>query len=224
MLRVDSLAHRYGSARVLSGVFLHCAPGEIVGVLGRNGCGKTTMLRAIFGSLAADQIHVTIDNRSVGGALRAASISYLSQEPYLPRTLTVRRALELSIPGFDTETAAQSFPLLAPLLDSGQTARRVRDLSGGEQRAVELFVALSLPVRYTLLDEPFTEVEPAGRVPIAEVVTRTARETGRGIVVTDHAYRDVLAIADRLYVMAQGELYEVASEAELARYGYTRGE
>jgi ABC-type multidrug transport system ATPase subunit len=224
MLRVDSLAHSYGTSHVLTGVFLTCAPGEIVGVLGRNGCGKTTMLRAIFGSLAADQLHVTVDEQSVTKRLRARSISYLSQEPYLPRMLTVRRALELSVPGFDPTAAASSFPLLAPLLEAGPSARRIRDLSGGEQRAVELFIALSLPVRYTLLDEPFTEVEPLGRVPIAELISRTARETGRGIVLTDHAYRDVLSIADRLCVMAQGELYDVANEAELQRYGYTRAE
>ncbi len=206
------------------GVFITCAAGEIVGILGRNGCGKTTMLRAIFGSLDADQMHVTIDDESVGGGLRAASVSYLPQEPYLPRTLTVRRALELSIAGIDVDEAARGFPLLAPLVVPGPAARRVRDLSGGEQRTVELYIALSLPVRYTLLDEPFTEVEPAGRLLVAELVKQTAKERCRGVILTDHAYRDVLSIADRLCVMAQGQLYEVADAAGLARYGYTRRE
>jgi ABC-type multidrug transport system ATPase subunit len=219
VLRVDSLSHSYGTSQVIIGAFLTCRPGEIVGILGRNGSGKTTLLRSIFGSLRPDHIHLEIDGVLATSKLRSSVMSLLPQSPYLPRTLTVGRALSLSLPSYDPAEATAEFPLLESLLL--QESRRVADLSGGEQRLLELYIALSLPVRYSLLDEPFTEVDPATRAPIAKFIEKTARSKQRGIILTDHAYRDVVLVSDQLMVMSQGDVYRVNGEGDLTHYGYT---
>ena len=216
MLEIDSLSHSYASVRVLSGVYLRIEPGEVVAIVGRNGCGKTTMLRAIFGSLSAEQMRLSIDGEHVRRPLRTGSTAYLPQESYLPRSLTCARALRLLLGPTGPAEATARVPAVADLID-----RRVRDLSGGERRIVELAATLARPARYVLLDEPFTEIEPVGRDAVGDAIRREAREANRGMVVTDHAYRDVLRVADRILVLIGGALRAASGEADLTALGYT---
>ncbi|MFW6294041.1 MAG: ABC transporter ATP-binding protein, partial [Spirochaetota bacterium] len=99
--------------------------------------------------------------------------------------------------------------------------RRLSGLSGGERRFLEVLLAISFPSRFALLDEPFTEIEPIHRGPLGALIRSVAREHDRGVVVTDHAYRDVLAIADRVLVMTDGVLRQAGGEDDLRRWGYT---
>ncbi|MFW5689536.1 MAG: ATP-binding cassette domain-containing protein [Spirochaetota bacterium] len=216
MLIVDSLSHAFGDHRVLNGIYLAVEPGEVVGVVGLNGCGKTTMLRAIVGTLRPEHVHVSLDGELVERAYRTGTVAYLPQDPYLPRRLRVRRAVSLSLPEASTRAAVAYHPRLAPFM-----GHRVADLSGGEQRFLEVMLAGSFPAAVALLDEPFTEIEPVHREPLRSFIRETAREHERGFVVTDHAYRDVLEIADRVVVMVDGVLREAAGEADLRRWGYT---
>jgi lipopolysaccharide export system ATP-binding protein len=215
MLEVDSLSHAFGSQRVLSGVYLTVEPGEIVGVVGRNGCGKTTMLRAIVGTLRADHLHLEIDGEPADRAYQTGAIAYLPQEPYLPRRLSVRRAISLALPAPQARAEVLGHDRMEPLARS-----RVGALSGGEQRFLEVLLAARFPSAYTLLDEPFTEIEPLYRGPLCAELRRVAGEEGRGMVLTDHAYRDVLAVADRVVVLADGVIRPVDTEEDLRRWGY----
>ena len=216
MLIVDSLSHAFGAHRVLAGIYLSCAPGEIVGVVGENGCGKTTMLRSIFGSLAPDHIHLTVDDAHVATAYRTGVVAYQPQEPYLPRRLTVRRAAALALADRGARSEVTTDPEIAPYL-----SRRIRALSGGDQRYLEVLLAVHSGAPYVLLDEPFTELEPIRREPLSWTIRRAASGRGLGFVITDHAYRDVLAIADRVVVMRDGVLLPASCEDDLRRLGYT---
>ncbi|MFW6292318.1 MAG: ATP-binding cassette domain-containing protein [Spirochaetota bacterium] len=216
MLEVDSLTHSFGSHRVLSGVYLDVRPGEIVGVVGRNGCGKTTMLRAMLGTLQPDHVHLEIDGQAVHHAYRSGAVAYLPQEPYLPRRMRVRRAVSLALPTPGVRERVAGHPRVEPLL-----GRRVAALSGGEQRLLEVLLAAVFPSAYSLLDEPFTEIEPLHRGPLCDELRTIAREHERGLVITDHAYRDVLAAADRVVVLADGVIRQADGEEDLRRWGYT---
>ncbi|MFW5716984.1 MAG: ATP-binding cassette domain-containing protein [Spirochaetota bacterium] len=218
MLVVDSLTHAFGENHVLRGVYLRVEPGEVVGVVGLNGCGKTTMLRAILGTLRVDQMHMTIADELVDRAYRRGVVSYLPQDPYLPRRMRVGRVLSLALPSPRSRYRVRDDARVAPNL-----GKRVSALSGGEQRYLEVLLAACFPSRFALLDEPFTEIEPIHRDPLRESIRATAREHERGFIITDHAYRDVLATADRVLVLAGGELRRADGEEDLRRWGYTPG-
>jgi ABC-type multidrug transport system ATPase subunit len=216
MLVVDSLSHSFGDHRVLNGIYLSVEPGEVVGIVGRNGCGKTTMLRAMLGSLSPDHIHLSVADELVSRAYRSGVLAYLPQDSYLPRRMRVRRVVSLALPHSAERAAVAGHPRVATLL-----RRRLSGLSGGEQRFLEVLLAINFPSRFALLDEPFTEIEPIHREPLGALIRSVASERNRGVVVTDHAYRDVLAIADRVLVMADGVLRPASGEDDLRRWGYT---
>lgn len=216
MLVVESLTHAFGRTRVLTGVFLRVNRSEVVGVVGRNGCGKTTMLRAVAGTLDPDQINVRIADRPVVRAFRSGLVCLLPQEPWLPRRMRVNRIVALALPDAADRAAVLDDPRIGPL-----AGRRAADLSGGERRYLEVMLAASFPAEFCLLDEPFTEIEPIYRPRLIETIRRLATATGRGFIVTDHAYRDVLDAADRLMVMVDGELHAAQGGDDLRRLGYT---
>lgn len=216
MLIVDSLSHAFGAHRVLNGIYLSVEAGEIVGVVGLNGCGKTTMLRALVGTLTPDAMHLRVDGEPVHRAYRSGVIVYQPQDPYLPRRMRVRRAVTLALPGARGRRAVAHAEHLAPLM-----GHRVANLSGGEQRYLEVLLGARFPAAVSLLDEPFTEIEPVHRAPLQAEIRAVAREHGRGFVITDHAYRDVLKTADRIVVMVDGVLRPASGEADLKRWGYT---
>lgn len=215
MLTVDSLSHSYGGIQVLGGVYLSVSPGEVLGVVGRNGCGKTTMLRAMLGELRADHLHLTINGRLIRRAYRHGELAYLPQDPYLPRRLRVGAAVRLILPN-DECNRVLLHPRVEPLLE-----RRVGSLSGGEERLLEVLLASWFPSAYALLDEPFTEIEPVHRAPLGELIRDTATRDGRGFIITDHAYRDVLSVADRVVVLTNGVIRPADGEEDLRRWGYT---
>lgn len=216
ILELDSLVHSFGSHRVLTGVYLGIAPGEVVGVVGRNGSGKTTMLKAIYGTLTPESMHLRIKDTPRAQPYRDGSVAMLPQEPYLPRRMGVRRAVSLALPERASRTIVLHHPRIASL-----TGRKVGALSGGELRFLEVLVALHSPADVVLLDEPFTEIEPVHREPVRQAIRAAAANKGRAVLLTDHAYRDVLAASDRVLVLSAGVLQEVQGEEDLQRTGYT---
>lgn len=213
-LEVDSLIHAYGREPVLTGVYFACKPGEIVGIVGRNGCGKTTMIKCLLGLLRPASMHLTVNGSYIHHGFSTGMFGCLSQEPFLPRRLSVRRAVRLFLPNLASRRAVLEDPRIAPLVK-----RKISHLSGGEQRYLEVLLVTLLPAPYILLDEPFTEIEPVHREPVKQLLKRAA-ET-KGIVVTDHAYRDILDVSDRIVVLTDGVLRDAESAEDLTRWGYT---
>jgi ABC-type multidrug transport system ATPase subunit len=214
-LSVDSLMHSFGDLKVLAGVFLRCAKGEIVGILGRNGSGKTTILRSIFGTLPAQSIHLSVDGAYTERAYLDGSVAYLAQEPFLPR----RSRVSTVVWWFLADPEQRAIVLQDPRVKRFARSR-VNHLSAGEKRYLETLMVLRLRAPYLLMDEPFTEVEPLYRESLKHAIRRRAGE-GKGFILTDHAYHDIVDVCDRVYVLAQGELYPADAPEDLARYGYT---
>jgi lipopolysaccharide export system ATP-binding protein len=213
-LVVDSLMHGFGLNEVLNGVYLSVQRGEVVGILGLNGTGKTTILRSITGELAADSMHLTIDGRVIQNAYRTGLVGHLTQEPFLLRQMRVASCVRW----FLQDRGARK-QILADKRVREYSDQRAGGLSGGEKRYVETLMILALPAPYLLMDEPFTEVEPKYREPLKEQIRNGAGD--RGFILTDHAYRDILDVSDRVVVLANGELHDAPEEADLSRLGYT---
>jgi len=222
ILRAEGLQKSYKSRKVVNGVSVEIAPGEIVGLLGPNGAGKTTSFYMMVGLVKPDGGQVRLDDQEITHLpmyRRAhAGIGYLAQEPSAFRGLTAAENIMLvleMLPGL-TRTAREE--RLEDLLESLKiTDRRnelARQLSGGERRRVEIARVLATRPQFILLDEPFTGVDPIAiedlQVIIAELKTR-----GIGVLITDHNVHATLAITDRAYIISEGQIKTSGTAQEL---------
>ena len=228
-LEVVHLQKRYGKRVIIRDVSLHLHPGEVVALLGPNGCGKTTCFYCIAGIVRHEGGVVRIDGETATGLplYRRArlGLGYLPQEMSIFRGLSVAQNIMavLELTETDREHRARRLKQLLQefsiehLHDSPALA-----LSGGERRRVEIARALAANPRYVLLDEPFAGVDPIAvgeiRALVADLKTR-----GLGVLITDHNVRETLAIVDRAYilhdgaVLKQGTPEEVVADAEVRR-------
>lgn len=194
-LQVDSVLKHYGSKMLLSDIYLHCKKGEIVGLFGRNGSGKSSLLKIIAGNLRAENKFVKVGDLVIKSSWEAKGrINYLPQADLIPNHLKVKTVVNLycNQPDF-------SDPIIKDLLDF-----KVGLLSSGQKRIVELFVVLYSNCHFILLDEPFRGLSP---LLVEEFSNRLKLESkNKGIILTDHYYRDVLKLSDRNYILNNGRL------------------
>ncbi|MGC4121853.1 MAG: LPS export ABC transporter ATP-binding protein [Myxococcales bacterium] len=208
--------------RVVDGVSLRVARGEVVGLLGPNGAGKTTTFNMVVGLLAPRAGCVRLDGQDVTRLpmhLRArAGVGYLPQEASIFRKLTVRdnflavlEMMPLSAP--DRERVAGE--LLAEFGLDHVADSLGEMLSGGERRRAEIARSLIRSPSFILFDEPFAGIDP---IAVQEIQRQIAalRARGLGVLITDHNVRDTLSICDRAYVIADGRILEEGTPAKIA--------
>ncbi|MEO5980593.1 MAG: ATP-binding cassette domain-containing protein [Chryseolinea sp.] len=212
ILEVDSVEMNYGANRLLSDIYLKCRQGEITGILGRNGSGKSTLLKIIFGILPADSASVRINGATLSsGYIKDRLIAYLPQHHFIPPSMKVSQAL--SIYGVDIQTACGLLPEIEKLL----SAKPVQ-LSGGEHRLIEILLVLYSRSKFCLLDEPFSGLSPVMMESVVDLVNQA--RISKGILITDHHYRQVTKMSDTLYMLVNGQARMVTHSDELIRYGY----
>jgi len=214
-LILDSIFFKVPSISILEGVYLETTPGEITALVGRNGTGKSTLLKIAGGQLRATSGITIIDGERITGVgirQRYHKIGYLPQTSMLPKEMPLRQLLR-AIPSAQNE--------LEPEFISKTERQKVRELSGGERRYLELSILLSLNRPYLLLDEPFTGVEPYIIEKLFAKIRRAA-ESGTGILLTDHQHRYVTEIANCAYLLHGKQCRKLRKEftAELKEIGY----
>jgi lipopolysaccharide export system ATP-binding protein len=221
LLEVRDLRKSYARREVVCGVYFDVQPGEIVGLLGQNGAGKTTTFRMTMGMISRDSGQVLFQGEDVGGLpmyQRARrGMGYLSQEPSVFQRLTVEQNVMAVL-----ETLRISRPerkkRLATLLDKLSLTRlsesKAFTLSGGERRRLEITRALVTEPKLILLDEPFSGVDPIAVSEIQSIILQL-RETGIGILLTDHNVYDTLSVTDRSYIIASGKIEASGTAKEL---------
>lgn len=211
-LEFDGIELSYGTRRILSGIYMKCQVGEVVGILGRNGSGKSSLFRVVFGSQAAEHRSIRMNGSPLpDNFIRRRIIGYLPQHNLIPAHITIAKALTLY--GIEKNDLLGYFPEL-----DGQLAFTPGELSGGFRRAIELMLILKSRSRFCLLDEPFSGVMPVHIETIRRILMVAKEE--KGIILTDHLYRNVMSIADRLYILSNGSTYPVRSPDDLISRGY----
>lgn len=209
VLQFDSLELSFSDKKVLSGVYMKCETGEIVGLLGRNGSGKSSLMKIVFGSLDAGYRHVRINDKPVNGFSR--DIAYLPQHDLIPSYITVGRAFSLF--RIDTRPLFEFFPQLRELMNFSPG-----NLSGGSLRLIETLLILKSGAKFCILDEPFSGVMPVHVEALIDLMK--IEKQHKGIIITDHMYRHVSAVADRLYLLSNGTTYAVHDSTQLMTMGY----
>lgn len=210
ILEIDSVECSFGARRILSGVYLSVETGCVTALLGRNGSGKSCLMKILVGSLRADFRSMRIDGRW-HERFSCEQVRYLPQHPFIPGRLTLKSVLRDF--GLQCDELLERFPLFARLGDA-----EIRTLSGGERRLLECYLVLRSRAQFVLLDEPFSQLAPLHVETLKQMIVEEKRH--KGILLTDHLYRHVTGIADRLYVLANGQSYLLSDERELVRFGY----
>jgi ABC-type multidrug transport system ATPase subunit len=213
LLEADSIRKEFGSKQVLTDISVRCQPGDIIGLLGRNGSGKSTLLKIIFGSLHTDHKFIRINGEMMDRPFKTKKIiSYLCQDNFLPKNLTVKQVINV----YNNEIAAAEFlddEILAKVKET-----KIRNLSGGESRYLEVKLLLNLNSLFVLLDEPFNGISPLHIELIKNMILEKSER--KGIILTDHDYRNVLDIANKYYLLFDGGLKKMKSKQDLIDWGY----
>ena len=215
ILKVDSIQLEFENRKILQDVFLSCTVGEIVGVLGRNGSGKSCLLRIIFGSLGAQYRYVSIDDRFITKGYVNNRIAYLPQHNYLPKGIKIFKLAKNLVDErywdlFISRPAYQNHHL-----------KTIDQLSGGELRQLETLMVIYSKADFILLDEPFTHVSPVQADEFKTIIRQCSKQ--KGIVITDHQYQNIIDVSDRLIVIANGCTKPVSSLNDLVTYNYLSG-
>ena len=222
-LRVVNLRKSYKNRVIIRDVTLDLARGEVVGLLGPNGSGKTTSFYAIAWLIIPEAGQVIIDGQDVTGLpmYRRArlGIGYLPQEMSIFRGLSVEDNI-LAILDISVKDGHKRRERLEELLSdfSIEHLRRAPALalSGGERRRVEIARCLAANPRYLLLDEPFAGVDPISVGDIRNLVTEL-KTRGIGVLITDHNVRETLEIVDRAYILHEGTMLMSGSPGDVVQ-------
>ena len=219
LLRTEKLVKEYRQRRVVNGISITVAAGEIVGLLGPNGAGKTTTFNMVVGVVKPEAGRVRFQDRDITRLpmhKRARlGIGYLTQEPSVFRKLTVEEnilAILETCKMKRDERAVRLKYLLEELDLTPLAASKAYTLSGGEKRRLEITRALVTSPKLMLLDEPFSGIDPIAVYEVQKIVRRL-KERGLGILITDHNVRETLKLVDRAYLIHKGDLvYEGAAD------------
>jgi lipopolysaccharide export system ATP-binding protein len=213
LLETIDLVKRYGSRTVVDRVSYCVHHGEIVGLLGRNGAGKTTSFRITIGMITPNGGKVLFNGVDIADLpmyKRAQmGIGYLSQEPSVFQRLTVRQNLMAILEGMSLrrrERHARADQLLEQFGLSHLGPQLARNLSGGERRRLEIARALVTNPQLILLDEPFSGVDPIAVEGLQREIVRLRAEHGIAILLTDHSVRETLSVTDRSYIIHEGQV------------------
>ncbi|MBO1077224.1 branched-chain amino acid ABC transporter ATP-binding protein/permease [Roseomonas marmotae] len=215
LLRVEGLVAGYGGSKVLDGIDLVVRPGEAVALLGRNGVGKTTLLRAITGTVAASGGRILLEGQAIGGqttyAINHRGIALVPEGRRLFPNLTVRDNLLIAARpgGASLDEVYRLFPRLRER--EGVTAE---NLSGGERQMGAIARALMAPSKLLLLDEPFEGLAPAIVAELTQAILRLRGE--RAIILVEHHAEKVLPVVERVYVLVNGRVAHAGDSAGFA--------
>lgn len=221
MLRLAGLTKRYGQRAVVDSVWLDIVAGELVCVLGPSGCGKTTTLRMIGGFERADAGQVIIDGADVsalGPERRPTNMFFQNYALWPHMTASANIAYGLRArrrPQREIRERVEAMLALVGLEGKGE--RRPAQLSGGEQQRVALARALILEPKLLLLDEPLSNLDAQLRLRVREELVSIQRRTGVTMVVVTHDQDEALSVADRVAVMRDGHVEQMATATEVYR-------
>jgi ABC-type multidrug transport system ATPase subunit len=213
VLEADSIIATIGGRKILSDVYLRCQSGEVVGVLGRNGAGKSTLLKLIFGTLPTEDRSIRIDGNVIQTPyLRGKWIAYLPQQGFLPKNIPIGKIVSLFV---DEDKRKK---VLADERIKPHLRKRIKELSGGEQRYLEILLLVNLKVKFILLDEPFSGIEPLYQDKVTDLINEYRPE--KGFIVTDHVYKKIIGISDKLLLIDQGKTIPITKPEELEQFSY----
>ncbi|MBV8388513.1 MAG: ATP-binding cassette domain-containing protein [Mucilaginibacter sp.] len=214
VLEVDSVMIAFDNRNILTGCYFKCETGDIIGLLGRNGCGKSSLLKIVFGTLPTYNKFIRINQKVYDKPYKHANlIAYLPQHDFLPKNVSIRKIVKMYINSASNREAILDDDRLKLHLD-----KRISELSGGELRYLEISLLVNLDVKFILLDEPFSKVEPLYKELIINLIKE--KSSTIGFVITDHDYSNIIAASNHIILINNGTCNSINDLSDLERYNY----
>ncbi len=212
MIKVENISKSIGSKLLFKNISFDLPNNKIIGLLGANGAGKTSVFKAISGLSKIDSgkikfydenLHLmTLEERSNAG------LNYVPQENSLFDDLSLKENLEAIVELRFKEISSDKSKQIKNLLDlmklTDKANTKSKFLSGGEKRKTEILRAILLDSKFILLDEPFAGVDPISVEEIIKILKNFKKDLG--IFISDHNFRDVINVCDEIILLNQGEL------------------
>lgn len=212
-LHVDSLTKSFDGKNILKDVYISCETGKVVGILGRNGTGKSTLLKIIFGTLKGDYQYIKVDNKVLQHQWdRKDKVAYLPQDFFLPKSVKIKKLIPIFC-NSENSKKLMGLDLMKPFLNETS-----RNLSGGEKKIMEVLLIIFSNSKFILLDEPFNGLSPKMTNEMQKLIKEQSKE--KGIIISDHRYQEVLDISDEVYLLSDSHLKPIKDLKELQRYNY----
>jgi putative spermidine/putrescine transport system ATP-binding protein len=218
-VELNDLTREYGTVKALDGLTLHIEPGELVALLGPSGCGKTTALRILAGLDEATSGRVSVGGQDVSKVpanKRDMGMVFQAYSLFPHLTVLDNVAFGLKMRG---KAKSERMSRAADMLDlvglSAHKDKYANELSGGQQQRVALARALAIQPRMLLLDEPLSALDAKVRTQLRDEIRRVQLEVGTTTLFVTHDQEEALAVADRVGVMSQGKLEQLAAPADL---------
>lgn len=210
----DSILLDFGTRRILSDIYFKCETGQITGILGRNGQGKTCLMNIVYGNLNPSSKSIRFDDISIFQAFKRPDLlTYLPQFNFIPSSLTLNRIFS------DFELDYKEFENIF-IEFAGKNNLPIKRLSGGQRRLIEVYVIIKSKSQFSMLDEPFSHISPVQSEKIIEILK--IDKSKKGFLITDHMYRYILDISDNLYVLSNGKTHLIKDIIDIERLGYAR--
>ena len=213
MLSVTNLRSAYGESEVLHDLNFEVEPGEIVAIMGRNGMGKTTLMKTLMGIVPTKTGEVTVDGTPIA-ALKSyqrvgSGLAYVPQGRQIFSTMTVEENVETGLTATGKKTVPPDIYELFPVLVE-MRSRRGGNLSGGQQQQLAIARALAAEPKVLLLDEPTEGIQPSIIRDMARTLRRIRDQRGLSILVSEQVLSFALDVADRILVIENGEFVHEA--------------
>ena len=225
MLTVNNLNQYYGGSHILRDVSLEVPVGEVTCLLGRNGVGKSTLLKCLMGVIPAKSGEMLWQGKSIMKMSPhervAAGIAYVPQGREIFGRLTVEENLLMGLSRFgasEAKTVPEFIYELFPVLRE-MKQRRGGDLSGGQQQQLAIGRALASQPRLLILDEPTEGIQPSVIKEIGAVIRKLAERGDMAILLVEQFYDFAAELADHYLVMSRGEIIQQGRGADMAREG-----
>ena len=228
-LTTHALIKRYKGLQVVNKVDITVSSGEVVGLLGPNGAGKTTCFYMVVGLVRRDGGEIRLNGADISDLpmheRARLGIGYLPQEPSIFRKLSVEENIYAVLEAQPKLTSTERRQRTDELLEEFNITHKRKNLgislSGGERRRAEIARAVAIKPSFILLDEPFAGIDPISVGDIQQIISHL-RDSGIGVLITDHNVRETLGICDRAYIISEGRVLTSGTPGEVLAHPEVR--
>ena len=209
MLQISDYSVAYGQSTIIGDMNLTLNPNEIIAVLGRNGMGKTTLMKSLIGMIPSQGGSVTLENKELTPLKSfervAAGVGFVPQGRMIFSTMTVKENIETGLTSTGKKVIPSDLYELFPVLDEMKD-RRGGNLSGGQQQQLAIARALASEPSVLLLDEPTEGIQPSIIKEMAKTLKKIRDKRGLSIMVSEQVLSFALDVADRILVIEKGKI------------------
>ena len=212
IFELDNVELYFKNKRILNGIYLKAETGKVTGLLGKNGCGKTSLLNVAFGNLNAKYKFIRVDNTPILKPLyKTGLVKYLPQHHFIPNGMRLKKVMMLFNLHWDTFiTDFKEFTNFDNL--------KFKTLSGGQRRLLETYIILKSESKIVFLDEPFSHLAPLHIERVKTIIKEEKKS--KAILITDHMYQHIIEASDSLYLLHNGGTKLINKLNELEDYNY----